>query len=91
MKYLTLVFALFLSLTHAEVVPPKPAVETVPEPTVEKTSPVQDDSMEGETGVNSKDLGLIKTEKTYKDKNCKVFKGGDVVCKKKKKVKRKTL
>ncbi len=87
-----LIFMLAFHLNvYAQTSPVKPVVETVPKPSVENTEPVQDTTEKvPETGVDKEDLGLIKTEKTIVDKSCKMV-NGEVKCKHKKKVKKKSL
>lgn len=61
----------------------EPTLEAVPAPTVEKTAPVDKTDKEA-------DLGLIKTEKSIKAKNCRMVRG-ELKCKHKKKPKKKTI
>jgi len=86
-----ILFLLLAVQLNAQTTPVKPVVETVPRPSVEKTGPVQDTTEKmPDSGVDKEDLGLIKTEKTVVDKSCKLV-NGEVKCKHKKRVKKKTL
>jgi len=89
---MNLIFTLIASFhLQAQTTPVKPVIETVPKPSVEKTGPVQDTTEKvPESGVDKEDLGLIKTEKTIVDKSCKMV-NGELKCKHKKRVKKKTL
>lgn len=88
--FVTLVFTSALTVSFAEVPEPKPVLEAVPAPAVEEAEPAHKVDQEAAAKAEETDLGLIKAEKTLQDKNCKVI-FGKVVCKHKKKVKRKTI
>lgn len=84
MKALIITMLIFsLTASAEEVAVVEPTFEAVPAPTVEKTAPV--DKTDKEAG-----LELIKTEKTITDKNCKMVKG-ELKCKHKKRVKKKSI
>jgi hypothetical protein len=90
--FILLIFFASVSIWAADpkvAADPAPVIETVPAPTVEETSPVHKVDKNAAEGIEETKMGLIKTEKTFTDKNCKMVNG--VVKCKKKRVKKKSV